>query len=199
MASSVGLDVTRIVVAPGRVDSKAHWEFQKKPAVGTIRHYTAMDANVPSHVPWWFVLQIPADLRKGGYVLIQVLDYPRRAEWTPLSRTVINFAKATMPPYRGKLYAKIRLADPSGAHKYANVSWESRRGLAPYLKPFQLRPKSKVATTRGTDGDSLVAVVPRDDHQQMIRLFFATKVWPLHPGLPAKVRRALGEDGPRPS
>jgi hypothetical protein len=197
MGTSVGFDVDRIVVAPGRVDSKVHWEFQNTVAKGIIHHYSAMDANLPSRVPWWFLVQVPADLRKGGYVLIQVLDYPRRAEWTPLARTVINFAKATMPAYRGKLYAKVRLANPSGGHRYANVSWENRRALAAYLKPFQLRPKSKVATTRGKDGQSLVAVVPRDEHAQMIRLFFATKVWPLHPGLPLKAWKALGGDSAR--
>jgi hypothetical protein len=184
-------DLSRIVVSRGRVDPNAHWEFGTRIFHGAVHHYAALDANAPLPVPWWFILNVPRVLRKGGYVLLQAIDYPRTEAWTPVARTVINFAKATMQGYRGMLYAKIRLADPMGAQKYENVTWELRGALPPYLSEFTLRAKRKVATTRGSDGDSLVAVIPRDDHAQMIRLFFATKAWPLDQGLPAATRRAL--------
>jgi hypothetical protein len=87
-----------------------------------------------------------------------------------------------MPGYRGKMYAKVRLSDPGGGHKYEGLKWDRRSGLPPYLRGFKLAPKRKVAATRGTDRDALVAVVPRQEHVRMIRLFFASKVWPLHEG-----------------
>jgi len=42
-----------------------------------------------------------------------------------------------------------------------------------------MRLKQNVRPTRGTDGYSLVVLVPAGDHAAMIRLFFATKVWVL--------------------
>ena len=192
------LDVNRIVVSPGRVEADAHWEFLGGViSHGAIHHYTALDANEELPLPWLFLLHVPHDLRKGGYVLLQALDYPRTKAWTPLARTVINFAKATMGDYRGMLYAKIRLADPLGAQKYENVTWEHRQALPEYLRGFDLRAKKRVGTTRGSDAESLVAVMPRDDHAQMIRLFFATKAWPLQQGLPAATRKALGRHDSR--
>jgi len=185
----------RIIVSPSRIDRKACWEFRGRVSRGTMHHYVVLDANLPTSVNWWFLVHVPAGLRKGEYVLLQAIDYPRLRAWTPVARTVINFAKATMPKYRGMLYAKIRLADPHGVGKYEGVFWKHRDALPPYLKGFTLRRKRQVATTRGMDGDSLVAVVPRDDHAQMIRLFYATKVWPLHAGLPAATRRALSRAG----
>ena len=44
-----------------------------------------------------------------------------------------------------------------------------------------MRRKEVVRSTRGTDGNALVLLVP-DDHASMIRLFFATKVWVLKEG-----------------
>ncbi len=191
MAGAPKFDVARILVTAGRIDRKAHWEFSGRVSHGAMHHYLALDGNLPSPVGWWFLVHVPAGQKKGEYVLLQAIDYPRARAWTPVARTVINFAKATMPKDRGMLYAKIRLADPLAAAKYEGVAWQHRAALPPYLKGFTLRRKRQVATTRGKDGDSLVAVVPRDDHMQMVRLFYATKVWPLHAGLPAATRRAL--------
>jgi len=183
-----------IIVSPGRVDTDAHWDFMNAVSHGSVHHYLALDANEPMPLPWWFTVHVPRDLRKGSYVLLQALDYPRTKAWTPVARTVINFAKATMPRYRGKLYAKIRLADPMGSQKYDNTTWLHRRALPSYLSGFELRAKRLVTTTRGRDGESLVAVLPSDDHEQMIRLYFATKAWPLSRGLPVATRKALGRE-----
>ena len=49
-----------------------------------------------------------------------------------------------------------------------------------------MREKARVKSTKGTDGQALVVLVPPNDHAAMIRLFFATKVWIL------KERIALG-------
>jgi len=185
------LEVDRVVVSPGRVEEDAYWEFRGKVSRGVVHHYHVLDANEAVPHPWWFLLHVPRELRKGAYVLLQAVDYPRTRAWTPVARTVINFAKATMPAHRGKLYAKIRLADPMADQKYENTRWAHRHSLPPYFSSFELRAKKQVATTRGSDADALVAVVPREDHPQMIRLFFAIKAWPLNAGLPATTRKAL--------
>ncbi len=51
-----------------------------------------------------------------------------------------------------------------------------------------MRRKETVKLTRGTDGQALVVLVPAGDYAEMIRLFFATKVWVLKEGvvLPAR-------------
>jgi hypothetical protein len=181
-------DIDRIIVTPGRVEKRAYWEFSGRTFSGSIHHYVAADANLPASGTWWFLIHVPSDLRKGGYVLVQAVDYPRIAAWTAIARTVINFAKATLPKHRGRLYAKIRLSDPLGGRKYEGWTWQNRAALPSYLRRFRLSVKNRVATTRGTDGDSLVAVLPRHDHVQMIRLFFATKAWPLYRGVGARGR-----------
>ncbi len=191
MVRRANLEVDGIVVSLGRVDRDAYWEFRGKVSHGTVFHYFALDANDEKPPRWWFLLHVPKELRKGAYLLLQALDYPRAKEWTPVGRTVINFAKATMPDYRGNVYAKIRLADPVTPRKYENVARAHKNFLPDYLGSFKLRPKSAVATTRGGDAESLVAVIPREDHTTMIRLFFATKAWPLRGGLPAATRKAL--------
>jgi hypothetical protein len=42
-----------------------------------------------------------------------------------------------------------------------------------------MRLKRKVRSTKGNDGEDLVVLVRPDDHETMIRLFFAMKVWVL--------------------
>jgi hypothetical protein len=190
-------EIGRIVVSQARIEDDAHWEFSGRVSHGAVYHYAALDANDEMPLPWWFLLHVPKEFNKGSYLLLQALDYPRTKAWTPIARTVINFAKATMPDYRGMLYAKIRLADPLGSQKYESVAWANRLALPEYVRTFELRAKKLVATTRGSDANSLVAVVRRDDHAQMIRLFFATKAWPLREGLPSSTRRALGRGAPR--
>jgi hypothetical protein len=43
----------------------------------------------------------------------------------------------------------------------------------------QLKKKRTVRSTRGTDGDYLVALVRRDDYRKMIGLYLALKPWVL--------------------
>jgi hypothetical protein len=50
------------------------------------------------------------------------------------------------------------------------------------MESWNLRLKNTVITTRGTDGNDQVAVVGVDDYEEMIRLFFALKAWPLRLG-----------------
>ncbi len=188
MSRAPRFEIGRVIATPMRVETGAYWEFSRRVFSGEIHHYLAADGNLPGTGTWWFLVHVPDDLKKGGYVLLQAVDYPRIEAWTPIARTVINFAKATMPRFRGMVYAKIRLSDPEGGHKFEGWTWKRRAALPEDLRGFRLSVKRKVATTRGADGDALVAVLPRQDHVEMIRLFFATKVWPLHRGAPRPKR-----------
>jgi hypothetical protein len=73
----------------------------------------------------------------------------------------------------------VALADPTGEKSRAIVRADQRGKLPRWFDALRgrMRVKEKVKSTRGTDGRSLVVLVPADDHASMIRLFFATKVW----------------------
>jgi hypothetical protein len=73
----------------------------------------------------------------------------------------------------------VALADPTGQKSRAIVRTDQRGKLPRWFDAVRgrMRTKEKVKPTRGTDGQSLVVLVPADDHVSMIRLFFATKVW----------------------
>jgi hypothetical protein len=77
----------------------------------------------------------------------------------------------------------VALADPRGEKSKSVVRADQRGELPAWFTPLRsrMRKKEVVRTTRGTDGNSLVILVP-DDHASMIRLFFATKVWVLKEG-----------------
>jgi len=85
----------------------------------------------------------------------------------------------------------VALADPTGRRSRDIVRGDERRLLPRWFDGLKgkMRVKEKVRTTRGTDGQALVLLVPPDDHVSMIRLFFATKVWILKErfALPAAV------------
>jgi hypothetical protein len=73
----------------------------------------------------------------------------------------------------------VALADPTGEKSRVIVRTDQRGKLPRWFDAVRgrMRTKEKVKPTRGTDGQSLVILVPADDHVSMIRLFFATKVW----------------------
>jgi len=65
------------------------------------------------------------------------------------------------------------------------VKGEERHQLPAWFDALQgrMRLKQNVRPTKGTDGHSLVVLVPAHDHAAMIRLFFATKIWVLKEGI----------------
>jgi hypothetical protein len=75
----------------------------------------------------------------------------------------------------------VFLSDPTGRFNRVGISRDDRDVLPPWFSAFKrgVRLKRTVATTRGTDGKSLVVVVALDDHERMIRVYFAMRVWVL--------------------
>ena len=65
------------------------------------------------------------------------------------------------------------------------IRWDQRRELPRWFEGLErrMRTKERVRSTRGTDGNTLVVLVDPDDHEAMIRLYFAMKVWVLKEGI----------------
>jgi hypothetical protein len=74
---------------------------------------------------------------------------------------------------------------PTGERTKDVVRIGQRGGLPPWFGEFdsRLRRKETVRATKGNDADELVALVRAAEHDRMIALFFATKVWVLKEGV----------------
>jgi hypothetical protein len=88
---------------------------------------------------------------------------------------------ATMAGHRGSRYCPLSLADPDGLSSRHVVRRDERQALPYWLRSLgrNIKQKATVRATRGTDGESLVALVKPDDHRGMIALFLGTKAWVL--------------------
>jgi len=155
-----------------------HWQFQNAHFSGTIYEYSVEDRNFrPSH-KWTFEVRVPNKFIQGAYIVVRpTTQHPQKDYWAGIDIDSINFARATRGSYRGLMYAKINLADVTGKKNKVGVSRGQRAGLPDYVHKFHLRLKKTVASTKGTDSNYQVAVIEPEDHEAMIRLFFALKVW----------------------
>jgi hypothetical protein len=147
--------------------------------LGTAHLYTVKDANFDRLNEWVFSVQVPRNRR--DYVVVGPLIVPGKRAWAGLARRSVLFVPATRNPYRRWMYCKINVADPTGARTKIGVRRGEKDILPKWFDEFSghLRLKKTVTTTRGRDMNAQVAVVERDSHALMIRLFFALKVWVL--------------------
>jgi hypothetical protein len=157
----------------------ASWTFAGDPVRGVEHAYVVIDRNLRSGNEWEFIVRVPQ--ARGERVEVRPRRTPDVAAWLELPDRSLTFVPATKGPARGKWYCQVALADVTGARSKAVVRAGERGILPHWFKDVasSLRRKEVVKPTRGTDGDSLVALVPANDHPAMIRLFFATKVWVL--------------------
>lgn len=158
---------------------RATWDWLRRSVSGREFIYSVSDGTPDRLHSWRFVVQVPGG--RSTPVIVRPRDVPPRRAWAGIDRKSIAFINATRHPYRGRLYCKVSLADPTGKHTRLVVAGRERGALPRWIAEsgFMLRRKAAVTTTRGTDEKHLVIVVKPDDHQQMIRVFFATKVWVL--------------------
>jgi hypothetical protein len=140
-----------------------------------------VDGNFPTRNRWEFIVRVPRE--RGARVEVRPRTTPALKVWEELTDRSLTFLPATRGPARGKWYCQVALADPRGEKSKSVVRADQRGELPAWFTPLRsrMRKKEVVRTTRGTDGNSLVILVP-DDHASMIRLFFATKVWVLKEG-----------------
>lgn len=183
MASRKRYRLDRVMVEPG--DSRpATWTFGSgKRVTGAEQSYVVTDRNFLTRNAWEFIVRIPT--ASGEQLEVRPRSMPSLKVWAELTDRSLTFVRATKGEARGRRYCKVALADPTGLRSRVIVRGDERSRLPVWFDPLQgrMRLKQNVRTTRGTDGQSLVVLVPADDHAAMIRLFFATKVWILKEGI----------------
>jgi len=182
MASRKRYDLDRVTVESREQKSKT-WTFPgssgRDQVSGTEHVYAAIDENPGAHYLWEFLVRVPGT--RGEQVEVRPLSVPPLKAWAELPDRSVMFPLATLGDSRGKRYCKVTLADPTGEKTKSMIRWGERDSLPRWFEPLRsrMRKKSKVRSTRGSDGEALVILVPADDHAAMIRLFFAMKVWVL--------------------
>jgi hypothetical protein len=174
MAAHYRLD--KVVVEPG-ASRPASWMFARQPVSGIEYSYTVVDGNFRGRNEWEFIVRVPRST--GGRIEVRPLKAPNVTAWAGLERRSLTFKRANRPAYRGWSYCPVALADPTGQKSRTVVADKS--SLPRWFQQLQsrIRKKNTVATTRGTDAESLVLLCDPDDHTSMIRAFFAAKVWVL--------------------
>jgi hypothetical protein len=181
MASRQRYRLARVEVAP--LGSRpAAWTFAGDAVRGTEFTYVVNDRNLASHPNWEFLVRVPADPK--GRIEVRPRTAPAHKAWEELPDRSLTFTPATRGPARGRWYALVALADATGARSRTVVRHSERDRLPHWFKDLggRMRRKATVKLTRGTDSDSLIILVPAGDYADMIRLFFATKVWVLKEG-----------------
>jgi len=175
----------RVMVERGEAHA-AQWTFAGESVSGTEQWYGVTDGNYPRNNKWEFVLRMPK--AAGERIEVRPRSTPKVKAWSELTDRSLTFMRATMPAARGKRYCQVALADASGEKTKDVVRTDQRHLLPKWLDAVshRLRAKESVRRTRGTDGNALVALVQDDDHEMMIRLFFALKVWVLKEGFALK-------------
>ncbi|HXW96538.1 MAG TPA: hypothetical protein VEI47_03055 [Gemmatimonadales bacterium] len=179
MARSYNLD--KVLVAGGE-RRPATWTFGGEAVSGFEHSYTVTDTNFPSRNQWEFIVRLPK--ASGDRIEVRPRTTPAVTAWAELPDRSLTFVKATLGAARGKRYCPVALADVTGERSRDVVRADERDRLPRWFTALRnrMRAKRAVKTTRGTDGESLVILVPSDDYAGMIRLFFATKVWVLKEG-----------------
>jgi hypothetical protein len=160
-------------------ERRASWTFTREPVSGTEFTYAVVDANTANHHFWEFLVRVPS----AGDERIEVRPRatPSLKSWVGLERRSLTFARAGRSSYRGWYYCQIALADPTGERTKDVLKKQERSLLPPWFEDVnaRLRVKETVRSTKGNDADQLVAIVRPAEHDLMIKLFFATKVWVL--------------------
>lgn len=155
----------------------ATWTFARRPVAGVEHSYLVTDANFKARNQWEFVVRVPKNAAER--IEVRPVKAPNVAVWAGLERRSLTFNRANRQKYRGKVYCPVALADPTGEKSRTLVMDKS--GLPRWFDQLdgRLRKKATVASTRGTDAESLVLLCEPGDHPFMIRAFFASKVWVL--------------------
>ena len=168
----------KVLVAGGE-RRPATWTFGGDPVSGVEQAYTVTDTNFPSKNLWEFIVRLPE--KAGERIEVRPRTTPAVKAWAELPDRSLTFMRATRGSARGKRYCQVALADVTGERSRAIVRTDQRDRLPRWFDPVRprMRAKQAVKPTRGTDGDSLVVLVPAEDYASMIRMFFATKVWVL--------------------
>jgi hypothetical protein len=163
-------------------ERRSSWKWNGRIIRGSESTYEITDRNFDRLNRWTFAIRVP---NKMGQIIVQPQIVPGKKAFAGLARRSVVFIKATKNPHRSKLYCKVNLADPTG-EKNRLTTKRGERSLLPhwfdYFRPH-MRLKNTVTTTAGYDGKAQVVMVAHDDHERMIRIFFALRIWVLQESL----------------
>lgn len=144
--------------------------------------YMVKDRNFDRLNNWKFIVKVPSS--GNNDIVVQPSVAPNKRIWAGIDRRSIVLMKVTKKNHRGNVYCKINLADPTATKTKIGTSRGQRDSLPrwfDYFRPY-MRLKATVTTTAGTDSKAQVVLIEPDDHERMIRLFLALKVWVLQEG-----------------
>ena len=161
---------------------QGRWKFANRDVSGTVYEYEVIDDNFNSWKHWAFLVRVPKRVFGTNYIEVRPKDHPELRCWAGIEQKSIQFRRSTLGDYRSCAYTKVKFAQVSDPRKSTRLTRGERDLLPSWMESWDLRLKNTVITTRGTDGNDQVAVVGVDDYEEMIRLFFALKAWPLRLG-----------------
>ncbi len=155
------------------------WKFAGRTTRGTEFIYQVKDTNFDRLNSWIITVRVP----KNAYndVVVQPVQTPGKKIWADLERRTIVLPRATKQDFKSLVYCKANLADPDGYANKRGTRRGDRNQLPKWFQPFKwrMRLKATVRPTQGTDSKAQVVLMDREDHQTMIKLYFALKVWVL--------------------
>jgi hypothetical protein len=163
-----------------KTERRSRWKIRENPLVSGIEYvYSVTDENFSQRNSWEFVVRVPAARREGIEVRPTVV--PDLRAWAGIDRRALMFERVTKGRHRGDCYCKVALADSTGERTRLIARVDEKKHLPYWFGPLKARMRSKesIRHTRGTDSESLVIIVPPDNHQEMIALFLAAKAWVL--------------------
>lgn len=162
--------------------NREYWRFQKSKFRGIVYEYEVEDRNFQSPCKWIFKICVPDKFQtqRKTYISVKPTQHPQKSYWAGIERQEINFARATTRIYRKMVYAKLNIPDVTGKKNKIGMAKGERSSLPVYIRNLSLRLKKTVASTRGTDNNYQVVITQSQNHQTMIRIFFALKVWVMY-------------------
>jgi hypothetical protein len=172
-------------------EERGVWRFGGNVSTGTAFTYDVEDENYWMRNRWQFSVQVPDAWTKGNYINVRPLKVPNRRMWAGLDRRVISLQRATIGRHGGKVYAKLSISDVHGEKTKVVLRKDAKRFMPRWLKSFSPIQKQRVSGTDANDGEHLVAVMDRNNHIHMIKLFLALKAWVLDEGYDPKEWRQV--------
>lgn len=162
----------------------SEWTMAKERVHGEVLVFEVIDRNIRDDNAWTFFIQIPNPKSRDENVIVRPEVAPSRDDLAAVERRAVTFMPTDKGLNAGKRYCKVNLADPSGERTKIGVRHDERSALPAWMSMFEsrMRKKESIKDTRGKDGQALVVLFNDDDYEGMIRLFFATRVWPLMAG-----------------
>jgi hypothetical protein len=157
---------------------RATWTFQSKTFRGNEFIYQVVDRNFDRLNQWTFSVKVP---RTPGQIVVQPQRVPGKKVFAGLERRPVTFQGGLKRPYDACVYCKAFFSDPTRSKNRTLVRGWELDSLPQWFKYFEadLHVKSKVAIAAGADGNAVVILVNADDHERMIRIYFALRVWVL--------------------